>query len=103
MITLASLVLSCRPTTTTPGGKFVQVTGRFDRDVLGLGWDKGGQYDFKNNRDAKCKGYPYYVQFIEPRTETYCLRCCQSRADCKINQFSRGCAKAMPGDYSYYS
>ncbi|KAK3815455.1 MAG: hypothetical protein J3Q66DRAFT_402418 [Benniella sp.] len=84
-----------------PRGKFVQVTGHFDRKVFGLRADRGGQYHDMNVPGARCENYPYFVQFLEPRTGAFCLRCCQSRGDCRTNQFYRGCAKAMPGDYAY--
>ncbi|KAF9345586.1 hypothetical protein BGX34_004631, partial [Mortierella sp. NVP85] len=85
-----------------PQREFVQVTGHFNRKAFRLREDRGGQYDYKNVPGAKCENYPYFVQILESNTEIFCLRCCQRKRDCQTNQFRKGCANVIPGDYSVY-
>lgn len=81
--------------------KYIQVTGRFDRDRFLLkSDDQGSQSDPSNPSGAKCSGYPYFVQFVEPNEEIYCLRCCMRKADCPTDRDTDGCKKVIPGDFS---
>ncbi|KAF9116523.1 hypothetical protein BGX27_001817 [Mortierella sp. AM989] len=75
---------------------YVQVTGRIDREKYDLDHkDGGGQYDHKNVIGAKCLGYRYFVELVEPDVEYYCLRCCQRRSDCPIHKSTKGCKPAI--------
>ncbi|KAG0036660.1 hypothetical protein BGZ82_003899 [Podila clonocystis] len=86
---------------TGPNDRYVQITGRFDRDKFELDrHDKGGQNDPKTPNGAKCEGYPYFVQLIEPDVQHYCLRCCKHKSDCPTNKSTKGCRKVIHGDYS---
>ncbi|KAF9959665.1 hypothetical protein BGZ65_000195 [Modicella reniformis] len=81
--------------------KWVQVTGRIDRDKYSLSrFDRGGQIDAMIRADANCVGYKYFVQLMEPDVEHYCLRCCQRKSDCPINKPNKGCRAVIPGDYT---
>jgi hypothetical protein len=81
--------------------RYVQVTGRIDRRRYNLSRnDEGGQNDPKAPRGASCRGYDYFVQFIEPNEGIYCLRCCMNRRDCPTNRSEDGCRAVIGGDYS---
>ncbi|KAG0019116.1 hypothetical protein BGZ81_009911 [Podila clonocystis] len=82
---------------------YVQITGRIDRSKYSLpASDGGGQYDIKAPSGAKCSGYPYFVELVEPDTQIYCLRCCKNKADCPVNKSTYGlkrllkCRKFLP-------
>ncbi|KAJ8655412.1 hypothetical protein O0I10_008904 [Lichtheimia ornata] len=83
---------------------YEQVTGFFNRDAYQLlATDGGGQYD--NHASGKptgatCKGYNYFVSMIEPDIERFCIRCCQSKADCPTGRSEYGCLRIIDGDYS---
>jgi hypothetical protein len=80
--------------------RYVQITGRIDRDAYDLDEDDdGGQNDPKAPRGASCRGYPYFVQFIEPDEHIYCLRCCQNKSDCPTDRSGDGCRDVIGGDY----
>ncbi|KAF9424662.1 hypothetical protein BGZ76_003485 [Entomortierella beljakovae] len=80
--------------------EFVQITGLFNRRSYNLRRrDGGGQYDTKAPRRAKCYGYPYFVELVEPDIEKYCLRCCKHKKDCPTHMSHRGCVKVIGGIY----
>ncbi|KAK3815448.1 MAG: hypothetical protein J3Q66DRAFT_402411 [Benniella sp.] len=80
--------------------RYVQVTGRIDRREYGLhSDDSGGQNDPKHPVGALCRNYPYFVQFIEPNDNIYCLRCCKNRSDCPIDRSGEGCRAVIGGNY----
>ncbi|KAI1321149.1 hypothetical protein EDD11_007715 [Mortierella claussenii] len=80
---------------------WVQLTGRIDRSKYGLSAeDGGGQYDNKAPVSAKCAGYNYFVELVEPDVQIYCIRCCKNKADCPVNKSTYGCEKVLGGDYS---
>jgi len=82
------------------GTRYVQVTGRIDRDAYDLDEDdEGGQNDPKAPQGALCRGYPYFVQLIEPDEEIYCLRCCNNKSDCPTNRSEDGCRDVIGGNY----
>lgn len=59
--------------------KYVQVTGQMDPSKARLNAsDEGGQFDIKAPKGSSCAGWKYYVNLIEPVTNTYCMRCCVS-------------------------
>ncbi|KAI8599727.1 hypothetical protein EDD21DRAFT_355206 [Dissophora ornata] len=79
---------------------YVQVTGRIDRNKYKFSADDGGgQYDIKAPVGSKCAGYNYYVEFIEPDSQIYCIRCCKDKADCPVNKSNYGCEKVLGGNY----
>ncbi|KAK3815456.1 MAG: hypothetical protein J3Q66DRAFT_402419 [Benniella sp.] len=83
-----------------PNLNYTQVTGQFNRDKFGLSAsDHGGQADPAHPRGAQCVGFKYFVQFVEPNEEIYCLRCCHYRRDCPTNMSGAGCRVVMPGYY----
>lgn len=58
---------------------YVQVTGIMDYTKANLnGSDEGGQYDIKAPTGSSCANWLYYVNLIEPVSNTYCIRCCVS-------------------------
>jgi hypothetical protein len=58
---------------------YVQVTGQIDYTKANLvGTDEGGQMDIKAPVGSSCAGWQFYVNLIEPVTNTYCIRCCVS-------------------------
>ncbi|KAH7046186.1 hypothetical protein BKA57DRAFT_493988 [Linnemannia elongata] len=80
--------------------EFVQITGLFNRGSYRLSrHDGGGQYDTKAPHGAKCYGYPYFVELVEPDNEHYCLRCCKHKKDCPTNMSTKGCVKVIGGIY----
>ncbi|KAG0212775.1 hypothetical protein BGX28_005622 [Mortierella sp. GBA30] len=82
-------------------GKYVQVTGRFDRDQYELSEnDGGGQYDFKSVPNSKCEGYRYFVSLVEPDVNRYCIRCCDKKKDCATHRSHLGCPAVIRGNYN---
>ncbi|KAJ8657172.1 hypothetical protein O0I10_007252 [Lichtheimia ornata] len=80
---------------------YVQVTGQIDPSKANLDpTDGGGQYDVKAPDGASCAGYEYFVNLIEPSSNTYCIRCCNSESDCNRGISEAGCERIVPGDYS---
>ncbi|KAG0243729.1 hypothetical protein B0O80DRAFT_451098 [Mortierella sp. GBAus27b] len=80
---------------------YTQVTGRIRPEKFRLhSDDDGGQNDPTSPKGAACIGYKYFVQFIEPNDQHYCLRCCQNKSDCPTDKPDRGCEEVIPGDYS---
>ncbi|CAO3613077.1 unnamed protein product [Mucor hiemalis] len=80
---------------------YVQVTGQIDYTKANLdGTDGGGQMDIKAPTGSSCAGWDYYVNLIEPSTNTYCIRCCNDTQNCNRGISQDGCAKIIPGDYS---
>lgn len=58
---------------------YVQVTGQMDYTKANLvGTDEGGQMDVRAPMGSSCAGWDYYVNLIEPVSNTYCMRCCVS-------------------------
>ncbi|KAF9898974.1 hypothetical protein EC991_009829 [Linnemannia zychae] len=81
--------------------KWVQITGKIDRTKYGLSSrDEGGQYDIKAPQGASYDGYKYFVEFVEPDVNIYCLRVCTHKADCPTNKSTRGCKEVLGGNYS---
>jgi hypothetical protein len=81
-------------------GRYIQMTGRIDRDAYDLSkHDEGGQNDPNAPSGSKCLNYPYYVQFIEPNDNIYCLRCCKNKSDCPTNRSEDGCRDVIGGNY----
>ncbi|KAI8355115.1 hypothetical protein EDC96DRAFT_516379 [Choanephora cucurbitarum] len=78
---------------------YVQVTGKIDRTKYSLkATDGGGQYDTKDV-SATCNNYKYFVNLIEPDINTYCIRCCKTKADCNMGLSTYGCKRIVPGNY----
>jgi len=69
--------------------RYAQVTGRIDRHVYGL--SNHDQRDPNSPLRAKCLDYPYFVQYIDPVEQIYCLRCCKNMSDCPTNRSEDGC------------
>ncbi|KAG0063465.1 hypothetical protein BGZ90_002646 [Linnemannia elongata] len=80
--------------------EYVQITGKFNRRSYDLRrHDGGGQYDMEFPPGAKCSGYPYFVELVEPKVERYCLRCCKHKKDCPTHMSSDDCLKVIGGKY----
>ncbi|KAI8091406.1 uncharacterized protein B0P05DRAFT_634512 [Gilbertella persicaria] len=80
---------------------YVQVTGMMDYTKANLvGTDEGGQMDIKAPTGSSCAGWDYYVNLIEPISNTYCMRCCNDTTNCNRGISEKGCAYIIPGDYS---
>lgn len=80
---------------------YAQITGTIDRSAYNLDpTDGGGQYDNRDISGVTCNGYKYFVNLIEPDTDTFCIRCCESQSDCNLGRSTAGCEKIVPGDYS---
>ncbi|KAG2228565.1 hypothetical protein INT48_008734 [Thamnidium elegans] len=80
---------------------YVQVTGQMDYTKANLvGSDGGGQMDIKASVGSSCAGWSYYVNLIEPESNTYCMRCCNDTTSCNRGISEKGCAHIIPGDYS---
>ncbi|CAO3686196.1 hypothetical protein CU097_005125 [Rhizopus azygosporus] len=81
--------------------KYVQVTGQMDPTKARLNTsDEGGQFDIKAPKGSSCAGWKYYVNLIEPVSNTYCIRCCNDDRTCNRGISEKGCAHIIPGDYS---
>ncbi|KAI8979750.1 hypothetical protein BDF20DRAFT_529478 [Mycotypha africana] len=82
---------------TTAG--YVQVTGTFNPAAYELSTkDDGGQYDNHgagSPPNSICHGYKYYVSLIEPSTPDYCIRCCDTYADCHAGRSAYGCRRVV--------
>ncbi|OAD66547.1 hypothetical protein PHYBLDRAFT_22465, partial [Phycomyces blakesleeanus NRRL 1555(-)] len=87
----------------TSNDTYVQVTGFFDRTKYDLlETDGGGQYDAHGNHKpvgAMCKGYPHFVNLVEPSDNRFCIRCCENEDDCNTGRSEYGCLRVVPGDY----
>ncbi|KAI9311628.1 hypothetical protein BX666DRAFT_1994005 [Dichotomocladium elegans] len=80
---------------------YIQITGQINPSKENLDLtDWGGQYDIKAPDGASCAGYSYFVNLIEPASYTYCIRCCNTAANCNRGISEKGCAHIIPGDYS---
>ncbi|KAI9472281.1 MAG: hypothetical protein EXX96DRAFT_583516 [Benjaminiella poitrasii] len=80
---------------------YVQVTGQMDYTKAKLNKsDQGGQYDIKAPIGSSCTGWSYYVNLVEPISNTYCIRCCNDTKTCNRGISEKGCAHIIPGDYS---
>ena len=53
------------------------------------------QTDHGIAKGATCLGYSHFIQFIEPNTKTYCLRCCENKKDCPVEKSREGCKAAF--------
>ncbi|KAG0288807.1 hypothetical protein BGZ98_004122 [Dissophora globulifera] len=81
---------------------FIQITGCIDSTVLALNvTDEGGQMD-SHGWQYKCAGYSKFVSLIEPATNTYCIRCCNTDVDvnCDTAHSTHGCWNLIPGQYT---
>lgn len=66
--------------------EYVQVTGCIDSSVWDQNpLDQGGQMD-SHGWPYTCQGYKKFVSLIEPATNTYCIRCCNSMNDCNTGK-----------------
>ncbi|GAA5806847.1 hypothetical protein MFLAVUS_000195 [Mucor flavus] len=80
---------------------YVQVTGQMDYTKENLvGTDGGGQMDVRAPMGSSCTGWKFYVNLIEPESNTYCMRCCNDDRTCNRGISEKGCAHIIPGDYS---
>lgn len=80
---------------------YAQVTGTIDRTAYNLSAsDGGGQYDNRDIDGVTCNGWNYFVNLIEPDSQTFCIRCCESQDDCRLGISTFGCETIVPGDYS---
>jgi hypothetical protein len=83
---------------------WVQVTGKLVPSKLGLSSkDEGGQYDNHGSGSppgASCAGWPHFVELVEPAESRYCIRCCESTADCPTGRSTAGCPALIPGNYN---
>lgn len=80
---------------------YVQVTGQMDYTKENLvGTDGGGQMDVRAPMGSSCAGWKFYVNLIEPESNTYCMRCCNDDRTCNRGISEKGCAHIIPGDYS---
>ncbi|KAG0279491.1 hypothetical protein BGZ95_001074 [Linnemannia exigua] len=96
----AGFIKSIHLTRNTAAG-WVQITGRIDRRKYGLkSWDDGGQYDIKHPNGGSYDGYKYFVEFVEPNENIYCLRACKHKQNCPTNKPTRGCKEVIGGNYS---
>ncbi|KAF7729956.1 hypothetical protein EC973_003369 [Apophysomyces ossiformis] len=81
--------------------KYVQITGQIDPSKARLDpKDDGGQYDIKAPNGSSCAGWKFYVNLIEPTTNTWCMRCCNDKYTCNRGISEKGCQRIVPGDYS---
>ncbi|ORX45881.1 hypothetical protein DM01DRAFT_1339840 [Hesseltinella vesiculosa] len=80
---------------------YVQVTGQIDPTKAKLNaTDDGGQMDVAAPKGSSCAGWLFYVNMIEPATNTFCMRCCNDKVTCNRGISQKGCAHVIPGDYS---
>ncbi|KAG0166659.1 hypothetical protein DFQ28_008604 [Apophysomyces sp. BC1034] len=81
--------------------QYVQITGQIDPAKARLDpKDDGGQYDIKAPNGSSCAGWQFYVNLIEPTTNTWCMRCCNDKRTCNRGISEKGCQHIIPGDYS---
>ncbi|KAK3815451.1 MAG: hypothetical protein J3Q66DRAFT_370782 [Benniella sp.] len=80
---------------------YSQVTGRIAPGAHSLSiTDDGGMASREHPSGSQCIGYRYFIQFIEPNEQIYCLRCCHRESDCPTDKSDKGCRVVIPGDYS---
>lgn len=80
---------------------YVQVTGTINRSAYDLNAnDGGGQYDNRDIDGVTCNGYKYFVNLIEPDSQTFCIRCCEEQSDCRLGISTQGCGAIVPGNYN---
>ncbi|KAF9083907.1 hypothetical protein BGX23_011013 [Mortierella sp. AD031] len=82
--------------------KYVQVTGCIDSSVWAQDpLDDGGQMD-SHGWPYSCAGYKKFVSLLEPKTNTFCIRCCMSEdnSDCNTSISTKGCWNVIPGAYT---
>ncbi|CAO3643252.1 unnamed protein product [Mucor hiemalis] len=80
---------------------YVQVTGTINRSAYNLNAnDGGGQYDNRDIDGVTCNGYKYFVNLIEPDSQTFCIRCCEEQSDCRLGISTQGCETIVPGSYN---
>ncbi|CEP19447.1 hypothetical protein [Parasitella parasitica] len=81
--------------------QYVQVTGQINPAKANLiATDEGGQMDIKAPKYSSCAGWKFYVNLIEPASNTYCMRCCNDDRTCNRGISEKGCSHIIPGDYS---
>lgn len=79
---------------------YSQVTGIFNPASFMLSTtDDGGMTSSDLPGGAKCHGFKYFVQFVEPSTGLFCLRCCHRKAECPTDKPDKGCLMSIPGVY----
>ncbi|KAI7895207.1 uncharacterized protein EV154DRAFT_37412 [Mucor mucedo] len=85
---------------TNSAAGFVQVRGTINRNAYELSAkDEGGQYDNHGAGSppkSACAGYPYYVSLVEPSTNDFCIRCCETYSDCNAGRSAYGCNRVVP-------
>ena len=68
---------------------YVQVTGCIDSSVWAQNpTDEGGQMD-SHGWPYACQGYNKFVSLIEPATNSFCIRCCNSTDNSVCNTSNR--------------
>ncbi|KAF9409116.1 hypothetical protein BGZ94_002076 [Podila epigama] len=81
---------------------YVQVTGCLNSTVWAQDpFDDGGQMD-SHGWPYSCQGWAKFVSLIEPRSNTYCIRCCDkdNNVDCDTSHSTKGCWTVVPGKYT---
>jgi len=81
---------------------YSQVTGTIDPAAYSLSAsDTGGMASRMLPSGARCLGYRYFIQFVEPNEGVFCIRCCHNESDCPTDKADKGCQMVViPGDYS---
>ncbi|CAO3573796.1 unnamed protein product [Mortierella alpina] len=75
---------------------WIQITGKLNPAAYGLDKaDEGAAYHHSFAKHATCHGYDHFLQFIEPNTKTFCLRCCAKKQDCPVEKAREGCLAAF--------
>jgi len=83
-----------------PDLTYSQVTGTIDPAAYSLSTsDDGGMASHKLPDGARCLGYRYFIQFVEPNEGVFCIRCCHNKDDCHTDQADKGCKVVIPGTY----
>ncbi|KAI8072521.1 hypothetical protein BC940DRAFT_229478, partial [Gongronella butleri] len=79
---------------------YTQVTGTINPAAYSLDTSQGGgQYDQRDLPRGSCNGMRYFVNLVEPDSSTFCIRCCQNKADCNIGRSTYGCRNVVEGEY----
>ncbi|KAF9926531.1 hypothetical protein BGZ75_004342 [Mortierella antarctica] len=75
-----------------PKNNWIQVTGKMDPTQYDFHKkDQGAAYHHGIAKGATCLGYSHFLQFIEPNSKMYCLRCCKNKQDCPVEKSREGC------------
>jgi hypothetical protein len=80
--------------------RFSEVRGTFDPAAFSLSTsDQGGMASYKLSNGARCLGYRYFIQFVEPNEGVFCIRCCHNKDECPTDKADKGCKDVIPGAY----